>query len=127
MSCRFPGLTELFAGLKRSGKIIGVFFDYPAHQKFAAIGLVADYVVSAQDDCIRLFEPHPKGLEFLMPEAKVSVAETELIGDRTGRDGFAVHRAGVLCPIRSSKLKQDWLTFARFDNRFFASLLSGQG
>ncbi len=124
MSCRFPGLTELFAGLKRSGKLIGVFSDYPAHQKLAALGLAGDYVVSAQDDCIRLLKPHPKGIEFLMSEAGFTAAETVLIGGRIERDGIAAQRAGPRCLIRSSKPKQEWQTFVRFDNPLFALLLS---
>jgi putative hydrolase of the HAD superfamily len=124
LSCRYPGLTELFAGLKRSGKIIGVFSDYPAHQKLSALNLAADYIASAQDDCIRLLKPHPKGLEFLISKAGFTAAETVLIGDRIERDGIAAQRAGVRCLIRSSKPKQEWQTFVRFDDHLFAPLLS---
>ena len=124
MSCRFPSLTELFAGLKRSGKIIGVFSNYPAHQKLVALGLAADYVVSAQDDSIRLLKPHPKGLEFLMSKAGLTAPETLLIGDRTERDGFAAHRAGVQCLIRSPNPRNEWQTFTRFDDPIFSPLLS---
>jgi FMN phosphatase YigB (HAD superfamily) len=44
---RNPHLVELIAALKRQGKIIGIFSDYPATDKLAAMGLLADHVVAA--------------------------------------------------------------------------------
>jgi len=116
-------LTELFSGLKQSDKKIGIFSDYPAHQKIAALGLAADHIVSAQDDCVKLLKPNPKGLEYLMSEAGVTANETVMIGDRTERDGLAAHRAGVRCLIRSKKPKKGWQTFTRFDDPIFLPLL----
>lgn len=123
-ACRYPGLAELFAGLKRCGKTIGIFSDYPGRAKLAALGLAADFIVSAQDDGIGLLKPHPRGLEFLMTEAGACAATTVLIGDRSERDGLAAQRAGVRCLIRSSKPKQDCQTFARYDDPLFTPLLS---
>lgn len=124
MACRYPGLTELFAGLKRNGKSIGIFSDYPGRAKLAALGLAADFVVSAQDHGIGLLKPHARGLEVLMTEAGATAATTVLIGDRSERDGLAAQRAGVRCLIRSSKPKQDCQTFAHYDDPLFAPLLS---
>src|SRR5262249_44674956 len=36
--CIFSGVPQLFAGLQRAGKKIGVFSDYPAANKLAAMG-----------------------------------------------------------------------------------------
>src|SRR5262249_13241365 len=44
---RYPRLPELFQGLRERGKSIGVFSDYPARQKLAALQLDADVIVSA--------------------------------------------------------------------------------
>jgi len=123
ISCRFSGLTELFAGLKRNGKNIGIFSDYPARQKLNSLGLAADYIVSAQDDLIGFLKPNPKGLEYLMYEAKVKAEETLLIGDRVERDGFAAERMGVRCLIRSRKLMQEWQTFNAFNDPIFLPML----
>src|SRR5262245_26644082 len=41
-ACRYPGLRELFVGLRRSGKTIGILSDHPARQKMVALGLDAD-------------------------------------------------------------------------------------
>lgn len=124
MACRYPGLVELFAGLKRHGKHIGIFSDYPVQAKLAALGLAADFVVSATDHGIGLLKPHARGLEVLMADAGATAATTVLIGDRSDRDGLAARRAGVRYLIRSSKPKRDCQTFARYDDPLFAPLLS---
>ena len=59
-ACRYPGLSQLFAGLRRSGKSIGVLSDYPAVAKLEALGLSANHVVSAGDESIGLLKPHPR-------------------------------------------------------------------
>src|SRR4029079_4415064 len=45
--CLFSGVPQLFAGLRRTGKKIGIFSDYPATEKLAAMGLAAHHVVAA--------------------------------------------------------------------------------
>ena len=40
-ACRYAGLGELFAGLRRHGKTIGVLSDYPAVAKLAALRAAA--------------------------------------------------------------------------------------
>ncbi|MET3130638.1 HAD superfamily hydrolase (TIGR01549 family) [Oxalobacteraceae bacterium GrIS 1.11] len=123
MSCRFPHLSELFSGLKQNGKVVGILSDYPAHAKLAALGLVADHVVSATDQRVQRLKPHPKGLQVLIADAGFTAAQTLMIGDRVERDGDAARRAGVASLIRSSTPKSNWQTFVRFDDPLFAPIL----
>lgn len=125
MSSRVPGIGALFAGLKRHGKTIGVLSDYDAHDKLAALGLRADFVLSAPDPRVGLLKPHPKGLQVLMADAGFASAETLLIGDRVERDGYAARRAGASSLIRSGKPRPGWPTFVRYDEPLFAPLLAG--
>ena len=120
---RFAGLVELFSKLKRKGKSVGIFSDYPAMAKLAALGLAADFVVSAGDAGVKKLKPNPRGLEVLMKVAKAVPARTILIGDRGDRDGLAARRAGAACLIRSSKPLKDWRTFARYDDALFLPIL----
>jgi FMN phosphatase YigB (HAD superfamily) len=122
-ACRYPGLSQLFAGLRRSGKSIGILSDYPAKAKLEALGLTANYVVSAGDDGIGVLKPHPRGLESLIAAAGVQPHETVVIGDRVDRDGLVARRAGARALIRSSKPIGGWQTFARFDEGLFAPFL----
>jgi len=123
--CRYPGLPSLFAGLRRRGKIIGIFSDYPAEAKLAALGLAADLVVSAPDPGIGYLKPHPRGLESLIAAAGVTPAQTLLIGDRHDRDGLAARRAGAKIILRSAKPIEGWPTFRRYDDPVFSPVLNG--
>ena len=123
-ACRYPGLSQLFAGLRRSGKSIGILSDYPAEAKLEALGLTANYVVFAGDEGIGLLKPHPRGLESLIAAACVKPHQTMVIGDRVDRDGLVARRAGAQALIRSSKPIEGWQTFARFDDALFSPFLA---
>ena len=116
-SCLFSGVPQLFAGLKRAGKKIGIFSDYPATEKLAAMGLAAHHVVAASD--VGLLKPHARGLQLLMAAASVSARETLFIGDRADRDGVAAQRAGVRILIRSSKPIEAFQTFKTYHDPLF--------
>jgi putative hydrolase of the HAD superfamily len=122
--CRYSGVTELFSGLRRHRKILGVVSDYPAEAKLAALGLVADFVVSATDSDVAVLKPHPRGLQQLMRRANVSPSATLLIGDRAERDGSAAQRANTRCLIRSSRTRTGCQTFAHFKDPLFGPMLS---
>jgi putative hydrolase of the HAD superfamily len=119
-ACRYPGLPQLFAGLRRKGKSIGILSDYPVKAKLDALELTANHVVFASDESIGLLKPHPRGLESLIAAAGVKADATVLIGDRTDRDGLAARRAGARALIRSSKPIEGWQTFTGYDDELFA-------
>ncbi len=116
---RYPHLQQLFTGLRRSGKNIGVLSDYPARKKLEALQLDADFVVYAGEQSVGVLKPHPKGLQVLMSQAAVNPWQTILIGDRPERDGAAAQKANVRALIRSRKRIRDWQTFARYDEPLF--------
>jgi HAD superfamily hydrolase (TIGR01549 family) len=116
-SCLFSGVPQLFAGLQRAGKKIGIFSDYPATEKLVAMGLAAHHVVAASD--VGLLKPHARGLQSLMATATVTARETLFIGDRADRDGVAGQRAGVRILIRSSKPIETFQTFKTFHDPLF--------
>jgi len=116
-SCLFSGVPQLFAGLQRAGKKIGIFSDYPATEKLAAMGLAAHHVIAASD--VGLLKPHARGLQSLMAAAGTSAREVLFIGDRADRDGAAGRRAGVRTLIRSSKEIEGFQTFKTFHDPLF--------
>jgi len=116
-SCLFSGVPQLFAGLQRAGKKIGIFSDYPAAEKLAAMGLVAHHVVAASE--VGLLKPHAKGLQSLMAKASTTARETLFIGDRADRDGVAAQRAGVRILIKSSIPIDAFQTFKTFHDSLF--------
>ena len=120
-NCLFSGVPQLFAGLQRAGKKIGVFSDYPATEKLAAMGLAVNHVVAASD--VGLLKPHARGLQSLMAAASSTARDTLFIGDRADRDGVAGQRAGVRTLIRSSKPIQGFQTFKTFNDPLFDPLM----
>jgi FMN phosphatase YigB (HAD superfamily) len=121
--CRYLLVPELFAGLRRKSKIIGILSDYPATAKLAALGLTADHVVCAGDEGIGLLKPHPRGLQTLIAAAGAQAPATVVIGDRADRDGLVARRAGARALIRSSRPIEGFQTFVRFDDPLFAPFL----
>jgi len=122
-ACRYPGLPQLFAGLRRRGKAIGVLSDYSARAKLEALDLAADHVAGAADAGIGVLKPHPRGLNALIAMAGAAPHRTLVIGDRPDRDGLAAHAAGAKALIRSSRPIAGWQTFARYDDPLFAPVL----
>jgi HAD superfamily hydrolase (TIGR01549 family) len=116
-SCLFSGVPQLFGGLQRAGKKIGIFSDYPAAEKLAAMELAANHIVAASD--VGLLKPHARGLQSLMAAASATARETLYIGDRVDRDGVAGQRAGVRTLIRSSKPIEAFQTFKTFHDPLF--------
>jgi putative hydrolase of the HAD superfamily len=121
---RFPQLPELFRRLRQQGKRIGIFSDYPAREKLAALQLDADVMVCAGDADVRVLKPHPRGLQVLMARAAVNPAQTIMIGDRPERDGEVAHAANVRPLILSGKSIKGWQTFSGYDDPLFSALRS---
>jgi HAD superfamily hydrolase (TIGR01549 family) len=119
---RYPKLPEFFQGLRKHGKKIGIFSDYPAVEKLVALGLHADIIVCSGDEDVGILKPHPRGLHVLMSRAAMNPAETILIGDRPERDGLAAQTANVRALILSRKSIGGWQTFDRYDHPLFATV-----
>ena len=113
-AARRPGVPELFNRLRSAGKAIGILSDYPARAKIAALGLDADFVVSATDGDVNVMKPNPAGLQHVMALADTPPADAVMIGDRTERDGEAGRRAGVRTLIVGGETSEHWVGFRDF-------------
>lgn len=94
-SCMYPGTKAFFTALRENGITIGIYSDYPAHDKLAAMGLQADIIVSSTDPHIDHLKPAPQGLIYLTDTLGVSPAECLFIGDRPELDGVCAEQAGM--------------------------------
>ena len=95
-ACRHAGVRRLFAALRRGGRRIGVWSDYPAPAKLAALGLAADASASAADPEVDRLKPQPEGLARVLELLGVPPDDALMIGDRDDRDGEAARRLD--CP-----------------------------
>jgi len=118
---RYPHLPELFRRLRKHGKTIGIFSDYPARKKLEALQLDADVIVCAGDEDVGVLKPHAKGLQVLMSRAAANPATTIMIGDRAERDGLAAQAASVRALILSRKPIGGWQTFDGYNDPLFST------
>ncbi|MGI4737391.1 MAG: HAD family hydrolase [Janthinobacterium lividum] len=98
-NCVYPGTQSFFDALRRQGIKIGIYSDYPAHDKLAAMGLQADVAVSSIDPEIDRLKPNPQGLLYLAEALSLSPADCLFIGDRPELDGACAEQAGMPCLI----------------------------
>lgn len=121
---RIAGVEALFAALKRSGRQVGVWSDYPVHGKLASLGLAADHVCAATDPGIGRLKPDPAGLIALLERARVAPGEALMIGDRPERDGEAARRAGVPFLLRARRPVAGHASAADYRDPLFGTVLS---
>lgn len=107
--CLYPGTRALFASLRQHGIKIGIYSDYAAHDKLAAMGLQADIIVSSTDPFIDRMKPNPEGLLYIAGQLGVGPEQCLFIGDRPELDGVCAQRAGM------PYLIVDKQPFAQFD------------
>lgn len=98
--CAYPGVAACFEAVRASGRKLGILSDYPARDKIAALGLEADYIVSACDAEIMRLKPDPAGLVHLIGQAREQPSTTLMIGDRAERDGEIARRIGAKALLR---------------------------
>lgn len=94
-------LRPILAALKGWELPIGVFSDYPADAKLAALAVddMIDVTVAATEPEVNAFKPHPQG--FLVGAERMGVAPEEVvyIGDRVDVDAAGAAAAGMRCLI----------------------------
>jgi FMN phosphatase YigB (HAD superfamily) len=95
LNCVYPGTQSFFDALRRQGIKIGIYSDYKAHDKLAAMGLAADVVVSSTDPEINRLKPAPDGLLYVAEKLGLTPSECLFIGDRQELDGVCAEQAGM--------------------------------
>ncbi|SFQ51959.1 HAD family hydrolase [Hymenobacter arizonensis] len=93
--CTYPGTHAFFATLRQKGIKIGIYSDYKAHDKMAAMGLAADIIVSSTDPEIDHLKPAPHGLLYIADALGLAPADCLFIGDRPELDGACAEQAGM--------------------------------
>jgi phosphoglycolate phosphatase/putative hydrolase of the HAD superfamily len=117
--CRRNGIEAFFSFLENNNLYIGLFSDYPAGEKLAAMKLAGSKiwpVLCATDAQVNAFKPHPKG--FLRASELWGLAPDEVlyIGDRFEVDAAGAAAAGMPCAIISDGRRKK--VAPRFGNCF---------
>lgn len=88
-------LTGIISELRKSGKKVLIFSDYPVENKLSAMNIEVDGMYCATDEEIGEYKPSPKGLEFIMKEHRTDRDRILMIGDRMEKDGLCAANCGV--------------------------------
>jgi HAD superfamily hydrolase (TIGR01549 family) len=96
-----PALRTLLTEARTRGIRLGVFSDYPATAKLAAMRLSEffEVVVTAQDPAVNRFKPDPSGLVEALRRLGTEPKSALYVGDRHDVDAPVAHAAGVPCVI----------------------------
>jgi len=94
-------LVDFLQAARRQRLRLGVFSDYPAEAKLAAMGIrpFFDVVRCAQDPDVGVFKPNPRGVGVVADALGVDRSRSLYVGDRPGVDEAAARAAGVRAAI----------------------------
>jgi len=115
LGCRRPGLVGFLEQARDAGIRLGVFSDYPPHEKLEALGIRGsfDVVVCAQDSDVGMFKPSPRGIEIALKRLETAPGDALYVGDRHAVDAVAAVAAGVSCVIVGEKSPETGMHGAR--------------
>lgn len=124
---RTRGASELFASLRRNGRLIAAWSDYPMESKLSTLGLEADVSVCSSDPAVDRLKPDPTGLRLILDRTATSPDEAIVVGDRFDRDWEAARAISVSTLIRSFRKNERSPTFRDFRDPVFAPILTEAG
>jgi len=113
--CRFNGTRRFFDFLRTHRVTIGIFSDFPAEKKLAALELAADCIICATDPDVDRLKPDPKGLSVIARKLNLSITDCLFIGDKDEKDGECARRVGMPYIIMGSKKKDFYQSAELFD------------
>ena len=98
---RRRGVIRALTALRERGVRVGVFSDYPTHDKLAALGL-SDLIaleVCATDRSVNAFKPHARGFLQACAIWSLDPSQVVYVGDRPDVDAVGAANAGMRCLI----------------------------
>jgi FMN phosphatase YigB (HAD superfamily) len=103
--CRRSGIDELLLFLRARDVRCGVFSDYPATDKLAALGLADrfDLMMSAVDEEVGAFKPDPQGFRVASARWGIPTEHILYVGDRFDVDAVGAASAGMPCAVLTSR------------------------
>jgi len=92
---RTEKIAEWMDCLRGKGIRLGVYSEYPAEDKLAALGLQVDAMTCSTDPEVDAFKPDPKGLLVVLRMLGVDPSKALYVGDREDKDRPCAEAAGV--------------------------------
>jgi len=98
-------LVDIINRIRKSGKKVLVWSDYPVEDKLKALNVVTDHNYSSAEDIIGQLKPSAKGLEVIAQDFHADASSMIMIGDRMEKDGMAAKSFGCDYIILPRKIK----------------------
>jgi phosphoglycolate phosphatase/putative hydrolase of the HAD superfamily len=92
---RYPKVKSFFLELKKQGRNIAVYSDFPVDDKLKALRLEADKTFCSTDDRIAQLKPSKKGTQTICQAFGCPAEKTIFFGDRLDTDGESARMARV--------------------------------
>lgn len=92
---RYPKVKSFFHELKKQGKHIAIYSDFPVDQKLKSLHLEADRNFYSADEEIAQLKPSKKGIDVICQAFNCPASRTIFFGDRADTDGESARLAGV--------------------------------
>lgn len=96
-------LKHFIEELKKKGKTVVIYSDYPVIDKLKALSIEGDYCYTSEDENIGTMKPDKKGIRVILSDLNVSSDVAVMIGDRYEKDGLSAIANNVDYMILSSK------------------------
>ncbi len=114
-----PGTREAMSRLQDSGRMIGVFSDYPAAAKLKAMRIdhFVSVIVEATEEDVNAFKPHPRGFLAAAERWGIHPGDILYVGDRADVDEVGAAAAGMRCVVVGRGLRMTDLPSLIDDDR----------
>ena len=106
-------LAEKIGQLRRQGKRVVVYSDYPTTEKLKALQIEVDNTYCAFDTEIGSLKPRPEGLSYILQKEQVNMRDAIMIGDRYVKDGQAAINCGMDYLILPSNRKRRYALLSK--------------
>lgn len=98
-------LRDEIEKLKKMGRKVVIYSDYPVADKLNALNISADEYYTSGDEKIGVMKPDKKGIEVILSDFNISNKNAVMIGDRYEKDGLAAIANDVDYVILSGKMR----------------------
>ncbi len=100
--CRFGGVIAFLKEMKKSGKKVFVYSDYPAYEKVQKLGLEYDRIFTSDDGGINERKPSLNAMEYILSNACAPAKDCVYIGDREELDGKSAELVNIdYCDVKA--------------------------
>lgn len=99
--CKYDEVINLINELKKQGKMIHIYSDYPADKKLERLGIECENVFVPDGKQIAELKPSKNAMDYILSVIDRPLNKVMLIGDREDKDGASARIVGMsFCNVK---------------------------